>query len=454
MTSSSTDQASPPTLPPAIDEIATEVAEAYEVSPTPVAVALLAMLSSLSGPVIRCIQPGRTTPSGFNLMVVTPPQATPYQGWLNFLQDPLRRNQMKWEGKRASLGTSAVQARLKELAEDEFKLRAANKPEPEIRAVVMQKGNHAFMLKSRYLERTLQPSRLAWAVRECADGAVLVGESQFGVEAEIRSEKEVDIAQLSRWMAASWEGDILLLDKKDGVAGQLQFVRSVPEPHLHRKPIHGWLMGHHPFPVLFCRQSEIGRTLPRNSLQETSNRLARLFSRALSLRLHQNPIFLGVPESGYEILERTRASLSIANTGTPRQDSPREIEWLPEIIFRMAVTLSLYCNEELEGDKIAIPEKEIETIASWTLDKLAPPHREIVHSLYMPPSASRTLTGLELTDEEQRIFHRITERPGITRRELQRSLSGLTADERDRALSELFFRNLVVTDSRGRLSVG
>lgn len=117
----------------------------------------------------------------------------------------------------------------------------------------------------------------------------------------------------------------------------------------------------------------------------------------------------------------------------------------------MAALFHLHRNPALPIEEVTIPTTELQLAIEWLAHPLADSHREIVSSLTPPLSVAGQLTRLQLTDTEQRILHRIIERPGICRRELQRSLSGVMANERDSALTELFLRNLVRADSGGRL---
>ncbi|MCB1061582.1 MAG: hypothetical protein KDN20_01520 [Verrucomicrobiae bacterium] len=59
----SASEGTPVSLPDSILEIAQEVADAYQVSPTPVATALLAILAAALGSGIRCLRPGLASTS-------------------------------------------------------------------------------------------------------------------------------------------------------------------------------------------------------------------------------------------------------------------------------------------------------------------------------------------------------------------------------------------------------
>ncbi|MCB1061583.1 MAG: hypothetical protein KDN20_01525 [Verrucomicrobiae bacterium] len=247
-------------------------------------------------------------------MVVTPSPANTQQGWLSYLQEPLKAAQLTREHRRARMNPESLRAKLKELDRDVAHLRSTGRPEQEIQELLVQQGNHAFALKSRIIEQPLNPSRVAWAVRNSADGGVVIGEGQSGLSADLEDEKQVAIARLQRWFRESWDGDVLLLDGKNGQIGQINLIQSIPEEQLHREPALGLLGGFHSFPVLFCSQGDSGRQLPNRPLDEITPKLLNLVKRAFTFRQQRRLVRMKLPPTGYEILEEFRSSLNRSDT--------------------------------------------------------------------------------------------------------------------------------------------
>lgn len=428
-------------LPPPIREIAARVADTYETSPAPVAASLLAVLAAALGPTVRCLLPGRVIPVGFNILTVTPDRSPARQGWLEFLQSPLAVTQQRHHEEAARLGPERLRARQRELERDAGQFRPSTDPDRHTEPFLLAQGTWAQLARPRLIEASPSPQRLAWAIRHSADGSILLGEGLVSLAADLGAERPAEIRRLTRWLRESWAGDPLLMDGRIAQPGHLSVVRTLPEPDLQRAPLADLLAEDPPLPILFCRQEMAARHLPDGAIDDLSAGLLALANRAFRVRLLRRPLRLRVDPAAYPELDHFATGLK----GEATQS------WWPDLVIRLAALFGLHQkpNEPIGEERIG--EDAVASACRWLSGTLADPHRAIAASIVSPASVREERARLRLTDNEQRIYHRITQRPGLGRRELQRSLSGVTADQRNEALTELFLRNLVRADAAGRL---
>jgi hypothetical protein len=439
-------------VPRKIREVAGGVAEAFEVEPVPVAAGLLGILASLLGTEARCQAAGRAVPVAFSVLTITPPGSPARQGWLDFLQAPLHFNQDQRELNLKRAGEESLRQRHQELGRDLSTMLAGGRPESELVGLADQKASLTYEMAPRFIETEFTCDRLRWSLLHCADGGVLVVESRRGMAADLEGARPSERACLEAWMRASWEGEMMLIDRHRGTPGRVTIVRSLPESDLHRPEVSEFLGGRDPAPILLVGQGRKGRLLPLGALDTLVPGLMKLINDAFLVRLRGTYRRARLHPDGYGALERFRDSLEGFGAGEP--DWPmdlRAVEWMPDLAIRMATVFALFRDEEVVTEMPEVTSQDLDWAIRWIEGWLVASHRRLLGSIVSGVSVKRDRLRLQLTDIEQRIYHRIVERPGLGRRDLLRSLHGFTAEDRDGALTELFIRQLVRPDASGRL---
>ncbi|MCB1079539.1 MAG: hypothetical protein KDM64_17100, partial [Verrucomicrobiae bacterium] len=159
-----------------------------------------------------------------------------------------------------------------------------------------------------------------------------------------------------------------------------------------------------------------------------------------------------LPEA-FEVLERFRVGLGGRSNEAPDLGvDPRNEDWLSDLVIRVANVFALFRQAPAarEDGGAAVSRLDLVAAIRWMEAKVIAPHRELRERLVSGVSVRTVSDRLRLTDMERRVYHRIVERPGVTRRELLRSLHGVRSEDRDSALTELFRRGLVEADEEGR----
>lgn len=443
-------------LPEGLRNLARGVAHAYRVEVTPVAASLLAILASALGPKASCLVAGRRMPIGFNCLTVTPADAPIQLGWLHLLTSPLHAYQSRREDYRLRVGDTRLNQLRRDVRQDVEMLRASGRDPAELTRMTDHQRDLDFGALPRFIETGFSCERWRWSLFHCADGGVMVVESRQGMLTALEDAIPSDRLRLARWLREGWEGTSLLIDRTKSATGCITLVRSLPISDLTHPVMGGFLGTDDPLPILLTAQERSGRQLPASDpgvdLTDLHDRLAGLLSGAVRLRWRDTWTLAPLLSEAFEDLEQFRLRLGhrvLQSAGPPL--NRRWLDWLPDLAVRIANVVAIFRQELATIQTPRVTRDDLGAAIRWMEAGLIEPHCRLLGRVVSPASVERVRSRLQLTDTEQRIYHRIQERAGLTPRELSRSLHRIDAETRDHALTELFRRGLVESNRDGRL---
>lgn len=409
-----------------------QVTESFAADPLLVAAAASAVVGAGAGANIRVRMPGRQMPPAFNLAIAAPGKRR--LPWLDYLTSPIRTYIEKklLAENRGAASEHILKGQLKRL-DDQLRTVDSTRTPQQLETIQRHRADTLAALKPCLIAGSCHPAHLKLAASLCFDSSVQLANGTQDLLAEMRGLKAKDAALLAQQLNASWDGEgdnsFSLLQSFTGSMGDMQkVVISRPE-----------------FPMLVLGDEPASRSVPLQALDSRRGWPDAVARKALLRRLAalHSPASIGFTQKAGQLLEDFSQETTKVLQALP-PGIAGHLNWQPDLAAKLGAIFAILHHEDNSlPASLAVDENGLYAVITVLARPLLSRSLSSWTKVVSDPSVKLATDMHGATDNEKRILKKITDRPGITKRQLQRSFDSMMADERNAAVDTLVGRDLV-----------